>query len=116
MAYVKQLMIILAASLAGELLNVLLPLPVPAGIYGLLLLFGLLCLGWVKLPQVEGVGGLLLECLPLLLVPGTVGLISVVEELKMMLPAFLLLTLLGTLLVMAVSGWVTQWLLGRRKP
>ena len=116
MTFVKQLAVILAASLAGELLSQLLPLPIPAGIYGLALLFGLLCLGWVKLPQVEQTGQLLLELLPLFLVPATVGLMSVVGELRAMLPAFLTLTLAGTLLVMGVSGWVTQWLLGRKKP
>ena len=42
MKYVKQFGIILLISFAGEVLNYLLPLPVPASIYGLVLMF--LCL------------------------------------------------------------------------
>ena len=42
MKYVKQFGIILLISFAGEALNYLLPLPVPASIYGLVLMF--LCL------------------------------------------------------------------------
>ena len=39
MKYVKQFGIILLISFAGEALNYLLPLPVPASIYGLVLMF-----------------------------------------------------------------------------
>ena len=42
MKYVKEFGIILIVSLVGELLNYFLPLPVPASIYGLVLMF--LCL------------------------------------------------------------------------
>ena len=45
MKYAYQVMIIGGLSLAGELLNYLLPLPVPAGVYGLFLLLLLLCFG-----------------------------------------------------------------------
>ena len=38
MKYIRQMLIILAFSFAGEVLHVLLPLPIPAGIYGFLLL------------------------------------------------------------------------------
>ena len=40
MKYVKQIGIILGITLAGECLNQFLPLPVPAGVYGLFLLLG----------------------------------------------------------------------------
>ena len=39
MKYAYQVMIIGGISLAGELLNYLLPLPVPASVYGMLLSF-----------------------------------------------------------------------------
>ena len=40
MKYVKQSCIIFGITMMGELLNALLPLPVPAGVYGLFLLYG----------------------------------------------------------------------------
>ena len=45
MKYVKEFGIILIVSLVGELLNYFLPLPVPASIYGLALMFLCLMLG-----------------------------------------------------------------------
>ena len=39
MKYVKQLMIILLFSFIGDILNHLIPLPIPASIYGMVLLF-----------------------------------------------------------------------------
>ena len=53
MKYVFQFSRILAFCLAGELLHALLPLPVPASIYGLLLLLLALKLGFVKLDQIR---------------------------------------------------------------
>ena len=48
MKYVKEFGIILIVSLVGELLNYFLPLPVPASIYGLALMFLCLMLGIIK--------------------------------------------------------------------
>ena len=53
MKYVRQIGIIWGMTLAGELLNLLLPLPVPAGVYGLFLLLAALLTGAVKLESVE---------------------------------------------------------------
>ena len=42
MKYLKQLLIILGISFLGELLKYFLPLPIPASIYGMVILFALL--------------------------------------------------------------------------
>ena len=60
MKYVKQITIITGMTLAGEALNWLLPLPVPAGVYGLFLMLAALMSGLVKLESVEGTGNFLL--------------------------------------------------------
>ena len=52
MKYVKEIMWIIAFTFLGELLNTLLPLPVPAGVYGMILLLIALVTGIVKLPGV----------------------------------------------------------------
>ena len=56
MKYIKQFGIILAVTFAGEVLKYMIPLPVPASIYGLLLLFLLLTFRLVKLEQVKEAG------------------------------------------------------------
>ena len=43
MKYVKEIVIIFGITMVGELLNMFIPLPVPAGVYGLFILLGGLC-------------------------------------------------------------------------
>ena len=61
MKYIKQLLIILIFSLAGELLHLLLPMPIPASVYGLILLFLALCTKLVRLDQIESVSQFLID-------------------------------------------------------
>ena len=53
MKYVKQFAIILLVSLVGELMSFLLPLPVPASNYGLVLMLFSLLTGLIKLDAVH---------------------------------------------------------------
>ena len=64
MKHLKQFLIILLFSFLGEGLKALLPLPVPASIYGLVLLFAALELGIIKLSAVEDAGKFLIEIMP----------------------------------------------------
>lgn len=66
MKYVKEFGIILIVSLVGELLNYFLPLPVPASIYGLVLMFLCLMLGVIKLSDVHDTACFLIEIMPIM--------------------------------------------------
>ena len=68
MKYLSQFLRITAFTLTGELLQRIVPLPIPASVYGLVLLFAALCTGAVKLEQVKDVGGFLISILPILFV------------------------------------------------
>ena len=115
MKYLSQLVIIFSVTLAAELIKYLLPLPIPASIYGLVLLFLLLKTGAVKLHQVEDAGNFLLELMPLILVPVSASFIQATGALKEMLLPALIMGFGGTLLVMVVTGRVSQWVIRRRK-
>ena len=52
MDLIFQFLRIMVFCFAGELCHNFLPLPIPASVYGLLLLLAALKLGWVKLEQV----------------------------------------------------------------
>ena len=69
----------------------------------------------LKLEQVEHVGGLLLECMPLLLVPASVSFLTVLDTLQTMLLPVLIMGFVGTSVVMLVTGRVSQALIRRRK-
>lgn len=74
MKFIKGITIIFGITMIGEFLNVLLPLPIPSGVYGLFLLLGALCLKAVKLEDVEEPGGFFLDTMPLMFIPAGVGL------------------------------------------
>ena len=115
MKYLKEVAILFGITMVGEILNTVIPLPVPAGVYGLFILLGLLCAGVVKLSDVSSVGGLLLDLMPLMFVPAAVGLIDQVEEISAILVPFLVITLVSTLFVMTVTGKTTELVLRQKK-
>lgn len=108
MKYLIQFLIIIAFSLVGELLNHLLPLPIPASIYGIILLFVFLELKWVKVHQIKEVSNFLLAIMPILFLPPAVGLLAAWDSIKMCWIQYLGITIVSTFVVMAVAGIVTQ--------
>ncbi|MBQ2989940.1 MAG: CidA/LrgA family protein [Clostridia bacterium] len=113
MIYVRQFSIILLISLVGEALNAFLPLPVPASIYGIVLLFCLLCLGVIRLESVRDVSSFLIGIMPLMFIPAAAGLVDSFSLLLPSLLPFAVITVVSTVAVMAVSGRVTQALIRR---
>lgn len=108
MKYLSQFLRIIAFTLAGELLQRVIPLPVPASVYGLLLLFTALCTGLVKLEQVKDAGGFLVSILPILFVSPAVGILENWGLIKDAVIPMLAVTLASTIITFAIAGRVTQ--------
>lgn len=108
-------MIIVVISFAGEVLKALLPLPVPASIYGLLLMLAALCLHIVPLEAVRDTGKFLVEIMPLMFIPAAAGLTQSWGRIRPIFGGLVVTTLVSTVLVMGVSGRVTQSVLRRGK-
>lgn len=115
MKYLKEVAIIFGITMAGEILNILIPLPVPAGVYGLFILLGLLCSKTVRLSDVAATGNLLLDLMPLMFIPAAVGLIEKFEELKAILVPFIVITVLSTFLVMTITGKAAEAVLNGKE-
>ena len=113
MKYVKQFGIILVVSLIGELLNFLIPLPIPASIYGLVLMLGGLQLHIIPLSEVKETSTFLIEIMPLMFIPAATGLMTSWGIIRAKLFAYLAIAVITTVLVMVVSGRVTQFFLRR---
>ena len=111
MKYITQLLYILLFSGLGELLEKVIPLPIPASVYGLLLLFGALCLGIVKLEQVKETGHFLASILPVLFVAPTVGIIEYWGLIRSNLLPIVLILVATTALTFGIAGRITQRLL-----
>ncbi len=115
MKYLTQFLKILAFTLAGELLQRLVPLPIPASVYGLVLLFAALNTGLVKLEQVKDAGGFLISILPILFVSPAVGILDNWEAIRGALIPILALTLLSTVLTFGIAGRATQAMMGKEE-
>ncbi len=111
MKYIKQFAIILTVSFLGEALRALLPLPVPASIYGLLLMLLALCTGILPLEAVRETGRFLIEIMPLMFIPAAVGLLESWDRISPIVVELIVVTAVSTVLVMALSGRVTQWVI-----
>ena len=85
MKYFRQFFLILAISFAGEILHMVLPLPVPASIYGLVLMLLALVTGIVKIEQVKDTAIFLIEIMPVMFIPAGVGLMVSWNVLKPLL-------------------------------
>ncbi len=115
MKLLYQFGVILAVTFVGELLYALLPLPIPASIYGLIVM--LICLGTkaVKLSQVKIAADFLIDIMPPMFIPAAVGLIVVWGDLKEILIPVVVITCLSTVIVMVCTGKVTQTLIRRKQ-
>ena len=93
MPYLFQFGMILAISFVGELLHALLPLPVPASIYGILLLFALLYFKVIRI------------------LPAAVGLMDSWHLISSTLLQYIVITILAMVIVMAAGGLFTQFIM-----
>ncbi len=92
----------------------MLPLPVPASVYGLVLLLLALNFRLIKLEDVKEVGTYLTGIFPLLFVPAAAGVMELWAEMGEMLLPILIAIIPVTVLVMVSAGKTTQPLSGRK--
>ena len=108
MKYLKQFLIILTISLIGEVLKTLIPLPIPASIYGMVILFVCLLSGAIKLDAVRDVGTFLIQIMPVMFIPAGVQLMASWNVLSPLLVPASVVTVVVLIAVMVVTGRVSQ--------
>ena len=109
MKFLRQFMIILLLSFLGEVLKMFIPLPIPASVYGLVLMLLCLVTGILKTSQVKEAAFFLIEIMPVMFIPAAAGLI---DSWKVLQP--LLLPILITIFVMVVTGKIAQMIAQKR--
>ncbi len=115
MKYLFQFLIIVAISFMGELLHYVIALPIPASIYGIILLFAALQLGWIKVRQIREVSTWLIAIMPALFIPSAVGLVKSWDILSQSLVKYSVITFVSTLVVMGLAGLATQYAIRQSK-
>ena len=115
MKLLYQFGIILGMSFFGEELYALIPLPIPASIYGLVLM--LVCLGTkvIKLSQVKIAADFLIDIMPPMFIPAAVGIVVVWADLQEILVPVLVITVVSTIVVMVCTGKVSQAVIRAKK-
>lgn len=113
--YIYPVALIFFITFLGEAAHRLLPLPVPASVYGLIFMLIALQSKIIKLSNIRQAGDFFLEIMPLLFIPAGVGLITVWADLKPVLLPMVIISLVTTVLVMAATGRVTQYLIRRER-
>ena len=97
MKILRQAAISAAVCAVAELIRYLVPLPIPASVYGL-----------IRPEQIETAPAFLIAILPLLFVAPTVALVARLERLASLVVPILLLGIAGTTLVIGLSGRAAQ--------
>ena len=108
MKFLRQFMVILLLSFLGEVLKMFVPLPIPASVYGLVLMLVCLMTGVLKASQIKEAAFFLIEIMPVMFIPAGVGLLTAWGILKPVCVPIILITVITTVVVMIVTGRVTQ--------
>ena len=115
MKYLKQFLLILCITFVGELVKYVLPLPIPASIYGMVILFVGLMTGHIKLSSVKEAGKFLIEIMPVMFIPAGAGLVESWSALKPICVQVVVIMFVSTIVVMVISGRVTQFVIRRNR-
>ena len=115
MKYIMQVLIILGFTFLGEVLAYVIPFPIPAAIYGILLMLIALGTGMLKTNHVKDASSFLISIMPILYVPACVRILEFWGVISKNLTAIITITVVSTFLVFAASALVTQWLMKRKE-
>jgi holin-like protein len=99
----------------GEIIRYVLPLPIPASIYGLVLMFILLYTGVLKLDQVKSAAQFLIAIMPVMFIPAAVGLLDSFSALQPILIPALITVIVCNVVVMVVTGKTVEFIISKDK-
>ena len=115
MKYMKQIGVIATIAFIAELLYFVVPLPIPASVYGMAILFFSLCFGIIKIEMVQDVADWILSIMPIFFIAPTVGLIEAFEDIKGQVLPLVLICIISTVVVTSVTGLTAQGIIRLRR-
>ena len=104
----KEIAIILAIYFMGETIVYLLDTRFPGGVVGMLLLLLSLHLKWVKINDIRLVSSFLLSYRPLFFIPASVSVMVTYTLMEGFYLQIVVITMVSTILVMALTAFVVQ--------
>ncbi|NRD80101.1 CidA/LrgA family protein [Bacillus sp. BRMEA1] len=98
----------------GMLVKHFIPLPIPASMFGLCLLFLALCFKIIKLEWVEKGAAWLMAELLLFFVPSAVGIVNYQQIISMQGAEIIVLIAVSTIIVMGMTALTAEKITGRK--
>ena len=115
MKYLRQFTIIMSFAFMAEVIHSIVPLPIPASIYGLLIMLAALEKGVIKPSNIKDTALFLIEIMPVMFIPAAVGIIEYYHTLKGLYIEVGLLLVLTTAVTIVLTGLTTQVVIKRGK-
>lgn len=115
MKYIYQFLIITSVTFLGELCHELLPLPIPSSVYGMIIMFICLLTKVIKEEQIKETADFLLLIMPIMFIGPSVGVMENYLAISSNIIEFVLVVLITTIVIMIVTGVVSEKLLKRGK-
>ncbi|MGE4548679.1 MAG: CidA/LrgA family protein [Intestinibacillus sp.] len=104
MKYLRQLAILFALCVAGDLLSALCGNKLPGNVLGMSLLFLLLAFGVIRLNHVEDAADFFLKNMAFFFLPACLGILNVFPQIRTQLLPILAVIILTTLITSAVTA------------
>lgn len=108
MHIIRQIAVLFALCLLGEVVSRVIPIPIPASVISMVLLLALLLKGLLKTEHVEDVGRFLLGNMAFFFIPIGVSIMEHGELLKTTFIPILLICIVTTILTFAATGLTVQ--------
>lgn len=108
MNYLIQFSVILGISFVAEILAALVPVPIPASIYGLVIMLLALIFKLIKVSQIRETVSFFMQIMPVIFIPAGAAIIIAGDKLRDSFFAIVAITAISTVAVIAASGAVTQ--------
>ena len=115
MKYLWQFSIIMVITFIAEIIKDFLLLPIPASIYGIILLFIALETKLIKVKHIRETSSFLIAIMPVMFIPAAVGLIDSWQDIGNAWFQYIVVTVVSTFVVMGASGWITQLVIRKGK-
>lgn len=106
----KAFLVIFGCLFLGEIFIHLTALPLPPSVIGLLILFGALQTGVIKLETVQALAKVLLDYLVLMVVPACISIMQYLDIIRRDAWILVVATVISTFLVLIVTGKSYEWL------
>ncbi|WHY23369.1 antiholin-like murein hydrolase modulator LrgA [Bacillus velezensis] len=116
--FLTQAFIFAVIMMVSNMIAAFVPIPIPASVVGLVLLFLLLCLKVIKLEQVETLGTSLTSLIGFLFVPSGISVMNSLGVMQQYGLQIVLVILLATIILLGATGLFSQLILtlsGKRK-